>query len=146
MGSGAGFPALPLKIWSPNIHLTLIESNHKKAAFLREAARALTLTNINVITERAETLAPSLTPSRRSHPPSRRALRNHPPQAISFLAPKATLALLITTPQIPQVLAQTNLSWQAEISVPKSHSRVLLSGYIGLKWKVHCNYYPWKVV
>src|SRR5208283_6083881 len=49
IGSGAGFPALPLKIWAPHIHLTLIESNHKKAAFLREVARALTLTNINVI-------------------------------------------------------------------------------------------------
>ena len=57
IGSGAGFPALPLKIWAPDIHLTMIESNHKKAAFLREVTRALTLTNVNVITERAETLA-----------------------------------------------------------------------------------------
>src|ERR1039458_3781694 len=53
IGSGAGFPALPLKIWAPTIHLTMIESNHKKAAFLREVARALTLTNVNVITDRA---------------------------------------------------------------------------------------------
>src|ERR1700687_4435700 len=57
IGSGAGFPALPLKLWAPHIHLTLIESNNKKAAFLREVARALTLTNINVITDRAEVLA-----------------------------------------------------------------------------------------
>src|SRR5712692_5064663 len=46
IGSGAGFPALPLKLWAPHIHLTLIESNHKKATFLREVTRALTLTNI----------------------------------------------------------------------------------------------------
>src|SRR6202521_2313627 len=57
IGSGAGFPALPLKLWAPHIHLTLIESNNKKATFLREVARALTLTNINVITARAEVLA-----------------------------------------------------------------------------------------
>src|ERR1039457_6223290 len=57
IGSGAGFPALPLKIWAPNIHLTLVESNHKKATFLREVARALTLTNINVMAERTEVLA-----------------------------------------------------------------------------------------
>src|SRR5450755_2213230 len=48
IGSGAGFPALPLKIWSPAIHLTLVESNHKKAAFLREVVRELRLTDINV--------------------------------------------------------------------------------------------------
>src|SRR3989442_13306046 len=39
IGSGAGFPGLPLKIWAPEIHLTLIESNHKKASFLREVIR-----------------------------------------------------------------------------------------------------------
>src|ERR1022692_2652487 len=38
LGSGAGFPALPLKIWAPHIHLVLVESNHKKVAFLREVA------------------------------------------------------------------------------------------------------------
>src|SRR5437899_2456714 len=32
IGSGAGFPGLPLKIWAPSISLTLVESNHKKAA------------------------------------------------------------------------------------------------------------------
>jgi 16S rRNA (guanine527-N7)-methyltransferase len=63
IGSGAGFPALPLKIWAPEIHLTLIESNHKKSAFLKEVSRALTFTNINVITERAETIL-----TRRDHP------------------------------------------------------------------------------
>ena len=31
IGSGAGFPGLPLKLWTPHIALTLIESNHKKA-------------------------------------------------------------------------------------------------------------------
>src|SRR5580698_5055873 len=33
IGSGAGFPGIPLKIWAPQIHLTLIESNHKKTTF-----------------------------------------------------------------------------------------------------------------
>src|SRR5271170_25010 len=57
IGSGAGFPGLPLKLWAPQIHLTLIESNHRKAAFLREVARELTLTNVDVITDRAESIA-----------------------------------------------------------------------------------------
>src|SRR5260221_1361940 len=57
IGSGAGFPALPLKLWAPHIDLTLVESNHKKAAFLREVARVLSFTNVNVITDRVEVLA-----------------------------------------------------------------------------------------
>ena len=36
LGSGAGFPGLPIKIWAPDLHVTLIESNQKKATFLRE--------------------------------------------------------------------------------------------------------------
>ena len=130
IGSGAGFPALPLKIWAPNIHLTLIESNHKKATFLREVARALTLTNINVLTERVQTLAPSLTSQ--ADVVTLRAVERFEtilPQAVTFLAPKGTLALLITTPQFPQVLTLTKLNWHAKINVPKSRSRVLLIGY-----------------
>jgi 16S rRNA (guanine527-N7)-methyltransferase len=130
IGSGAGFPALPLKLWAPNIHLTLIESNHKKAVFLREVARALTLTNINVLTGRAQALAPSLTSQ--ADVVTLRAverLETVLPKAVTFLAPKGTLALLITTPQIPQVLTLTTLKWQAQINVPKSRSRVLLIGY-----------------
>jgi len=64
LGSGAGFPALPIKIWAPKIHLTLIEANHKKAAFLREVVRSLTLTNVDVIPERAETVLARLAPGR----------------------------------------------------------------------------------
>ena len=58
LGSGAGFPGIPIKLWAPNIALTLIESNQKKATFLRELARALTLTDTNIQTARAETLPP----------------------------------------------------------------------------------------
>jgi 16S rRNA (guanine(527)-N(7))-methyltransferase RsmG len=131
IGSGAGFPALPLKIWASQIHLTLIESNHKKAAFLREVTRALTLTNINVITDRAEILA--------SHPDrpqadvvTLRAVEHFDavlPLATTFLAPKASLALLISTTQLPQVTTLTNVSWHAPVTVPQSRSRVLLIGY-----------------
>src|SRR5579862_3053766 len=55
VGSGAGFPGLPIKIYASEIQVTLIESNQKKATFLREVIRTLTLTNINVFQGRAET-------------------------------------------------------------------------------------------
>ena len=70
LGSGAGFPALPIKIWAPEIHLTMIESNHKKAAFLREVTRALTLTNVDVIAERAEAVAARLPQPQDQGPPA----------------------------------------------------------------------------
>lgn len=54
VGSGAGFPGLPLKIFCPGVRLTLIESQHKKAAFLKEVIRALRLENTDVFTGRAE--------------------------------------------------------------------------------------------
>jgi 16S rRNA (guanine527-N7)-methyltransferase len=130
IGSGAGFPALPLKLWAPHIHLTLVESNHKKAAFLREVARALTLTNINVITDRAEVLA-ALPGFPRPDIVTLRAVERFDtilPQAVTFLAPSATLALLIGAAQIPHLTTLTTLKWHSPIPVPQSHTRVLSIG------------------
>lgn len=52
VGSGAGFPGIPLAILRPTSHLTLIESHHRKAVFLHEASR--TLQNVRVASSRAE--------------------------------------------------------------------------------------------
>lgn len=54
LGSGAGFPGLPLKIYSPRVQVTLLESNHKKAAFLNEVIRALGISGCRVVSERIE--------------------------------------------------------------------------------------------
>lgn len=56
IGSGAGFPGLPLKILRPELQLTLVESIEKKAAFLRHIATTLGLAEVTVLTTRAETL------------------------------------------------------------------------------------------
>jgi 16S rRNA (guanine527-N7)-methyltransferase len=127
IGSGAGFPAIPLKMWAPQIHLTMVESNHKKAAFLREVARALTLTDVYVITDRAEVLA-ARPDSPRAEVVTLRAVENFKtilPQAVTFLAPNATLAVLIGAAQIPHLTSLTTLKWHPPIPVPQSHSRVL---------------------
>ena len=57
VGSGAGFPGLPLKIAWPGLHVTLIESVGKKAAFLRHIVETLGLDGVEVENGRAETLA-----------------------------------------------------------------------------------------
>ena len=56
-GSGAGFPGLPLKIAYPGLRVSLVESIGKKAAFLRHATCSLGLEDVDVLAERAETLA-----------------------------------------------------------------------------------------
>ena len=130
IGSGAGFPALPLKLWAPHIHLTLIESNNKKATFLREVARALTLTDINVITDRAEVLA-ARPDFPRTEVVTLRAVEHFEailPQAVSLLAPRATLALLIGAAQLLRLTAATTMKWHPPIAIPQSRTRVLAIG------------------
>ena len=48
VGSGAGFPAVPIRMVSDEVRAILIESNQKKATFLAEVVRELRLTNVDV--------------------------------------------------------------------------------------------------
>jgi len=57
IGSGGGLPAIPLAIHLPEIHVTLLEADRRKAAFLRHAAGTLALANVTVAAGRAEALA-----------------------------------------------------------------------------------------
>ncbi len=56
IGSGAGFPGIPLKIIYPGLTLTIVESVGKKATFLLEVVDRLSLADVHVITARAEDL------------------------------------------------------------------------------------------
>jgi 16S rRNA (guanine527-N7)-methyltransferase len=124
LGSGAGFPGLPIKLWAPTISLTLIESNHKKAAFLREVTRALTLTAVDIQNARAETLTATFDVV------TLRAVERFEailPIAAALVAPAGCLALLISAAQQDQARAMLpNLAWSTPAPVPHSRSRVLL--------------------
>jgi 16S rRNA (guanine527-N7)-methyltransferase len=54
VGSGAGFPGLPIAIARPHLHVTLIEAHGKKAVFLKESVRAAGIANVRVLASRAE--------------------------------------------------------------------------------------------
>ena len=57
IGTGAGFPGIPLKILNESINITLVDSLNKRVNFLNEVVAELNLNNINVIHSRAEDLA-----------------------------------------------------------------------------------------
>ncbi len=57
VGTGAGFPGLPLKLALPDIHLALVESAGKKTRFLEHLVQALGLGDVEVMNGRAEKLA-----------------------------------------------------------------------------------------
>lgn len=59
LGSGAGLPGIPLAIARPDLAVTLVESNGKKARFLREVARSLPLPNITIEQTRVQETAGS---------------------------------------------------------------------------------------
>lgn len=54
LGTGAGFPGLPLKIVQPEIKLTLLEVKRKKVSFLQEVIKQLNIGEVQVINRRAE--------------------------------------------------------------------------------------------
>jgi 16S rRNA (guanine527-N7)-methyltransferase len=127
IGSGAGFPGLPIKIWAPGLEVTLIESHQKKATFLREAARKLTLMNINVFLGRAEDYP---------NPPAKvvtlRAVERFEttlPAAARLVAPAGRLSLLISEAQLTRAQNLTpEFTWEPPVPVPHSSSRILAIG------------------
>ena len=61
LGTGPGLPGIPLAIATPGLQVTLVESNGKKARFLREAVRQLGLANASVAESRIEAFRPGTT-------------------------------------------------------------------------------------
>ena len=129
IGSGAGFPGLPMKIWATQLRVTLIESNHKKAAFLREVVRALSLGDITVFPGRAEEF--SIDPQISSLVTLRAVERFDAvlPEAVRLAGPFGKIALLIGGGQV--AIAQNiapQVQWDAAVPIPKSNQRVVLCG------------------
>lgn len=126
VGSGAGFPGLPLKIWSPKLSLTLIEAHQKKAIFLREVVRALGFSGVKIFADRADNL------KQQASLVTLRAVERFDktlPIASALIAPNGRLALLIGDAQIETSKSiLPHAAWEDPLSLPLSRSRCLLVG------------------
>jgi 16S rRNA (guanine527-N7)-methyltransferase len=126
VGSGAGFPGIPIKLWAPGVSLTLIESNQKKATFLKEVTRALTLADVNVQTSRAESLIGASFDLVTLRAVER--FESILPVAARLVAPGGSMALLVGQTQLPSARAALPiLEWSHPVPVPASKSRVLVT-------------------
>ncbi len=129
VGSGAGFPGMPLKLWAPGIRMTLIESHSKKATFLREAVRALRVSGVEVFDKRAEDF------TGKAGLVTLRAVEKFEvalPVAGGLVEKDGKLAILIGSGQVEQ--AQRLLpgfQWEVAVPIPESQARVVLVGHSG---------------
>jgi 16S rRNA (guanine527-N7)-methyltransferase len=129
LGSGAGFPGLPIKLWAPQIHLTLIESNQKKAIFLREVVRTLALANVDVFAGRADALAAT---GEDGDIVTLRAIERFEaiiPTAVDLVVPGGRMALLIGETQLELLKRLApGFHWGKTTLLPQSTGRFLALG------------------
>lgn len=126
LGSGAGFPGIPIALCRPEIVVTLAESQGKKAAFLLEAARVLGAA-LKVHCGRAETLAMQFDcVTLRAVDRMQEAVR----AASRLIEPSGLLALMTSSAELGSVQTATGpeFSWSKPIPLPGSEGRVLVLG------------------
>jgi 16S rRNA (guanine527-N7)-methyltransferase len=128
IGSGPGFPGLPLKILRPELELFLVESNIKKGTFLAEVVRELGLANARVLISRYEELGEELAPLDFV---CSRAVGDFGPfleWAASERLSASRVVLWIGGRDLNEAQKSKRWEWQEPISVPQSLRRYLLVG------------------
>jgi 16S rRNA (guanine527-N7)-methyltransferase len=128
VGSGAGFPGIPLKIMRPELQIFLIESNMKKATFLAEVLRTIELPDTRVLVSRYEELGEEVTPLDYV---CSRAVGDFEPflawAASERIAAKQVI-LWIGGRDLDQARKGAEWEWREPIAVPHSLRRYLLVG------------------
>lgn len=128
VGSGGGFPGLPLKIIRPKLEVLLIESNIKKATFLAEVVRTLGLQEARVLVSRYEELGEEVVPLDFV---CARALGDYS-MFLHWAGSEQVLAkhavLWIGGNDVEEVITINGWDWGDPIPVPQSLRRYLLVG------------------
>jgi len=126
LGSGAGFPGVPFAMLATEVQVTLIESQQKKATFLKELVHALGLKNVKVFSDRAE-----------NYPNTADLVMLRAVEKFDHALPVAArltkaggrVALMIGSGQVESAMRLVaGLIWDNPVEVPCSLSRELLVG------------------
>ncbi|MCZ2074548.1 MAG: 16S rRNA (guanine(527)-N(7))-methyltransferase RsmG [Bryobacterales bacterium] len=120
VGSGPGFPGIPIAILRSDLEVVLIEANQKKAVFLREATRALG--NVRVLPVRAESI--------HGETFDRIVARAVRPEEVLHLLPliSSKVALLIGDEDVRKLTGRQTMQWDVPVRLPWGDRRTLLMG------------------
>lgn len=127
VGSGAGFPGLPLRMACLAIELTLIESNARKAAFLSEVVRSLELDGVEVLRGRME----DCRPDKPYDWITARALGRHDDLLLwsrNNLTASGKVVLWLGEDEVNRISQTPKWEWRTAILIPGSKRRFLLVG------------------
>jgi 16S rRNA (guanine527-N7)-methyltransferase len=136
VGTGAGFPGVPLKMHVPSLRLSLIEPNSKKCAFLSEVVRTLEIKEVEIIQKRYEDV-------RRPDPPfdivTARALgqfREFAEWAESVLATNGHVMVWTGPDGRLELEKRKSIKWIEPFAIPHTKHRLIVSGIANLRENV----------
>ena len=128
IGSGPGFPGLPIRMVATELDLTLIESNTKKATFLSEVVRTIKLDHVTVLRARMEDIGADIVPfdfvTARAFGQHDELLR----WAHAHLAPNGKIVLWLGEDDAALLSQEPLWSWNQLLHIPGSQRRCLLVG------------------
>lgn len=128
IGSGPGFPGIPLKILRPELELSLVESNIKKGTFLAEVIRELGLANSRVLINRYEELGEELAPMDFVCSRALGEFGTFLEWAASDRVAASRVILWVGGRDLDEIRKSDRWEWQEPIPVPQSLRRYLLVG------------------
>ena len=121
LGSGAGFPGVPMAILQPTSRVTLLESNQRKAVFLRESTR--TLPNVSVLARRAESIPTTFDWLVARGVDPKEVLKNIP-----RLAPR--VGLMLGEDDFFAIRNISGIAWAESVRLPWGDRRVCVYGEV----------------
>jgi 16S rRNA (guanine(527)-N(7))-methyltransferase RsmG len=119
LGSGAGFPGVPMGIQQPGWRVSLVESNQRKAVFLRESTRGLS--NVSVLARRAESATGKFDWLVARGVDPKDVLKNTP-----RLAPSA--GLMLGEDDFSSIQTHPGIAWSEPVRLPWGDRRICVYG------------------
>jgi 16S rRNA (guanine527-N7)-methyltransferase len=121
LGSGAGFPGIPIAILKPKWRVTLVESRQKKAVFLKECGRRIQ--NVAVLAERIENVAVDA---------DWVVARAVDPEEVLDNVPRlaANIGLMLTEDDFSLIPNSSNIAWRQPVRLPWGDRRICVYGFV----------------